>query len=152
MNQDNLFLILKAYLSNPEYIIRNIYTITKPENEKIVFLQCLNKIKLSKSSFSQFGLYYSEFIENDEKYVSPDQAYGIRISFFKTSPALLNGITYPKYPWDLYIYKSLITSQLDQSDVIAKLRKSLMRERYLKIKYLQCIYTRGVRISRKKIL
>lgn len=151
MDIEVLFLIIKSYVLNKEYLIKNIYIVATNENLKKNninpnFFRHLNIKKLEKINIFEFKLFYEEMFENDwEYYLNNFDLYGLTIIFAKESQIWKNKNFYPKYPFEENFKNNFIVE-----NIYIKKIKNLKKENYiLKQKILK--YSIYKKIISKKI-
>jgi hypothetical protein len=132
MDIEVLFLIIKSYVLNKEYLIKNIYIVATNENLKKNninpnFFRHLNIKKLEKINIFEFKLFYEEMFENDwEYYLNNFDLYGLTIIFAKESQIWKNKNFYPKYPFEENFKNNFIVENM----YIKKI-KNLKKENYI---------------------
>jgi len=106
-------LILKWYITNDEYLIKNIY-VNSAENDANIFsinlFHNVNINKIKKINFFDFKIWFNELRDKDYEYITNLKYYGFRIVFDKKSIFFKKENLIPKYPWNAN-YKRIWISQ-----------------------------------------
>lgn len=105
INYFNLFMILKFYTNNDEFLLDYIYINSSEvdsHNYKTFNINLFHNIninKIKKIKFFEFKDLIEELKENDYEYIKSLKYYGFRLIFNKQS-ILWTEFKYPNYPWN----------------------------------------------------
>ena len=134
-NNKNLFLILKSYfLTDRVYVSSMYYILSNLENSDIFFTyRKINNKKIIKMSFSEFFLWFDDFLEIDKEYIKSYEFHGFRIIFHSNSITEEENLIYPIYPWKDELYNIYFK----EKEVLYKIEKNID----YKIKYYKLLNT-----------
>lgn len=135
VSYQNLFLIIKSYIDNDEYLVLKIFMIASEEKitEKKFNTNIFRSIKpgkLKKMKYFEFKDWFDTIKEEDYEYIKTLKYYGFRFVFSPISIAWSESKIYPIYPW-----KKNLKSRHIKTDI--NFRKWLyMKNRYLYNKWI----------------
>lgn len=128
---DNIFLILKSYINNKQFLIKGIYVIGNnkdflKDNIKPNFFRNIDIKKIEKMNFFDFNLFYEEMFENDwQLYLNNFDYYGFRIVFMKESKIWEEKKYYVNYPWEKNFKINYINNTINNNE-LHKLKKTIL--------------------------
>ena len=151
-NIENLFIIIKHYVDNLNFLIYNTYVIASnselaKNDDNVVIFRNIKLIKLKKINFIDFMILYDEMLESDtEKYLNNYDFYGFRFFFLSESKIWEDKDLFPKYPWNekikekYFFYRKYENKIENLNNKIKKLEKKnllLIRNKYRFIRWLK---------------
>jgi len=90
-----ILISLKCYIMEITSMIKNIYIISKEENDEINIYYKINMNKIKKIKILDFEIWIDEIINEEKTYFINSKFIGFRIIFFKESIAWREGRIYP---------------------------------------------------------
>ena len=121
-------------MSSGIFIVGFYFIISNFEDKENFFIyKKLNHKKFLYISYSEFLLWFEDFLEVEKEYVKSYKLYGFRLVFDEASIPYSKGMIYPIYPWPENI--------LDQYSYISKIYKSTNKNNFYKKKYLRLLNT-----------
>lgn len=108
INKENLFLLLKFYLTNDLNLIHSIAIIGKSDL-KIPIFHHINENKLKGMQFIDFEFWLDDVITYDWQYLSYFSLYGFRIKLYNKFWSKTNLI--PTFPWSVEFKNSFIRTR-----------------------------------------